>query len=373
MQNIIELPPFYISLHRPYNQPLKTTRWVCEFLNSKKENVKSSELNINFHLYLINKLHKLYSKNTPIDYNGLNSKLAIDSVFEHLSDLSKKQKIKLILDIVRNERNEGVERQIYSTYKAASYYVNFAKEKLQLIDSKSKLTKYGTELVNLKTRGSLFDLSSSEKLFYFNRLVQNDFLLLISFCLFNKLEYKYKLKDIGGNHYDFLDKSFGIRHFNYTKTSLDNYNTVRGHWINSLGVLDKRNKIRKKYMDVIFQNPQLKTWYNEINIKLDAYESDNFKNKQNYSNLKKKFEDNYKNSLSEKKDVLGFVNLYDLKDGIKISHANFEIFLNLFYEREKSSKHIFFSNIVSSIDRRQRFVVRGVSVLKIKFKSNANK
>lgn len=373
MQNSSELPPFYISLHRPYNQPLKTTRWVCEFINLSKGKFKSSEINVMFHLYLINKLHRLYNKQVPSDYYGLNSKSAVDSVYNQLKDFSKKEKIKYILDIVRNERSEGSQKQIYSTYKAASYYVNFSKEKLELIDNKNRLTEYGKELLKLKSRPGYSNLSSNEKVFYFERLIKNDFLILISYCFFKKLEIKYKIKDIGSIHYDFLDKSFGIRHFNYTKTSLDNYNTVRSHWINLIDMLDSRNNIRKKYLHLISENKEFKTWYDDITSKLETYEKENFKSSQNYSNVKLKFETNYKKCLELKKEVLGFVNLHDIKVDMKISDSNFESFLNSFYEKEKSSKHIFFSNIVSSVDRRKRFIVRGVPVLKIKFKSNASK
>ena len=47
--------------------------------------------------------------------------------------------------------------------------------------------------------------------------------------------------------------------------------------------------------------------------------------------------------------ICGMVNLYDLKKGI----YNFNLFINIYYMDKKPM----FTNIVSSIDRRKRFVI----------------
>lgn len=364
----IDYPPFFESLHRPYHQPLKATRWVCEFINSQKVNIKSSEVNLTFYLYLINKLYVIYNKSEVEDYHGVISKFAVDSVYNHLHRLSKTGKKEKILNILRNDRFDEVDKQIYSTYKAASYYVNLSKDKLKLISDNNQLTEYGNNLLSIKSKNNLIKLSSIEKEFYFERLLENDFLLLMTLCLFKGLEFKYKFLDSDNNYFDFVNKMYNIRHFLYNNQSLSNYNKVRSFWLETLDVLDKRNKIRKKYLQIIEANSTLSKWYYEIQDKFTKYEKDNFKSNRNYENLKSQFSENYDKCLTQGKDVLGFVNLYDIKDNLRISHENFQKFLNTFYELEKSKSHIFFSNIVASIDRRKRFIVRGTSVLKIKYK-----
>lgn len=146
------LPPFFESLHRPYHQPLKMARWVCEYINSRKNKIQASQLNVDFYLYALNKLKKIYSIVSDTEYPGLISRTAVDSVSEKFYGLSLKSKRELIQSVLKSERILSVDKQIYSTYKAASYYINLAKEKLELIDNKNRLTQYGENLLSIKSK-----------------------------------------------------------------------------------------------------------------------------------------------------------------------------------------------------------------------------
>lgn len=360
------LPPFIHSLHRPFHQSLKATKWVCGFLDTRAKDVKSSNLNIEFYLYLINNLHREYGKISLEEYNGLPSKQAVDEITKHLSGLSKSDKIITIAKAVKTERDHAIERQIYSTYKAASYFVNLAKDKLKLIDKKNHLTIDGKELLSL--RSGFFTYSPAEKIFFFKKIIEADFLLFTSLCFFLKLSKKYSFRDYVPLQFDFLDQYYGIRHFNFTTSSLGNYNTVRNHWISALNVLDTRLNIKPRYYKIIQRNERYKKWNEDLLIKLNEFEKRNFKDIRSTATNIAKLEKCYKQSIKKNFGDLGFVNLYTIKEQFKISHENFEILLNKYYEQEKGKKHIFFSNIVSSIDRRKRFNVRGVPVLKIKIK-----
>lgn len=363
-----ELPPFFESLHRPFHQPLKTTRWVCEFIRNTKLKMASSSLNVEFYLHLMNKLQKIYAKSPHLEYPGLVSRHAVSSVTSRLNGLPKTKKKELIMSVMRMERYEDVDKQIYSTYKAASYYVNLSKDKLKLIDDQNCLTDFGKQLLSIKSKAHPAHLTKKESEFFFKRLLENDFLLLIALCLFKRLEFKYKFTDSDNRYFDFIKKMYRIKHFIYNNQSLANYNKVRSSWIGSMDILDARNIIRNRFMKIIQSDMRLDIWFNEITNNLKLYEAESFKSKRDYESLKERFTSSYKLCITQKKDVLGFVNLYDIKDNLKISHTNYELFLNTFYELEKAKSHIFFSNIVSSIDRRKRFRVRGVSVLKIKYK-----
>lgn len=366
-------PPYFESLHRPFHQPLKATRWVCEFIASKKENISSSNLNLEFYLFLLNKLNKVYNANEIIDFNGVSSRHAIENISDYFYKFNKQKKKEIITNALATENRDEIQRQIYSTYKAASYYVNLAKEKLKLISSKNILSSTGKELLSIKTRKHITDLTYKERLFYFKCIVKNDFLLFISLCLFKRLEKQYKVDNINIPYFDFIQKAYGIRHFSYTNKSLSNYTKVREAWIAQLDLLTEHNTIRSSFLKIL-QNQDLgKEWFETLNAKYKIYTAENFKNARSYEGLKETFIDSYKSNLRDKKDVQGFVNLYDIKKNMKISYNNFNTFLNSFYESEKAIRHIFFSNIVSSIDRRQRFTVRGLPVLKIKFRSDKNK
>ncbi|MFH6993424.1 hypothetical protein [Flavobacterium sp. FlaQc-48] len=358
--------PFIHSLHRPLNKPLKCTRWVCEFLVSQ-DDIKSSMINLEFFYYLVKKLHKTYSTYVPDEYHGIPSKGAIDAIFTYIQSVSKSDLSQNITSILQNKKRVGIEKQIYSVYKASSYFVNLAKDKFKLIDEKNNLTTNGKNLLEIKT-GSKFSLSTKEKEFYFERVLECDFLIFITHCSFENIQIKYDLRDATEYQYLFMEKFYSISHFNFTTPSLENYNTVRSYWIDTLDVLNKNKKLRTKYLNIIKSDENFFKWYEEILENIKNFENTTFKKNLKYLKLKKLFVVEYDKFVKNQTEDLGFVNLHDLKLHLHISFENFQIFLNQFYEEEKRNSKIFFSNIVNSVDRRQRFYVNKIPVLKIKIK-----
>ncbi|UUW11223.1 hypothetical protein NLG42_10530 [Flavobacterium plurextorum] len=358
--------PFIQSLHRPLNKPLKCTRWVCEFIVNR-DDIKSSMINIDFFYYLVKKLHKTYSTYLPGEYHGIPSKSAIDAIANYISSLNKTSLNDNLVAILQNKKRLGIEKQIYSVYKASSYFVNLAKDKFKLIDEKNNLTYTGERLLEIKT-GAKFTLSAKEKEFYFERVLESDFLVFITYCNFQRIQLKYAIKNVTEYQYAFLEKFYNISHFNFTTPSLENYNTVRSYWIETLGVLNASKNLRNNYINIIKKNPTFEKWYEEIAINIKNFESTTFRQNLKYLKLKKLFIEEYDKFVKNQTEDLGFVNLHDLKSHLHTSFDNFELFLNQFYEDEKRSSKIFFSNIVNSVDRRQRFYVNKIPVLKIKIK-----
>jgi len=199
-----EIPTFFESLHRPFHQHLKTSRWVCEFIASNKYSVKSSELNLEFYFYLLNKLNKAYLIDSSLDLPGISSRNAINTICNYLAGQSKKDKALIISSALSTSTRSDIEKQIYSTYKSASYYVNHAKDKLELISNNNDLTNLGLELLSIRTRSHLTMLSTKEQIFYFRLLIKNDFLLFISKCLFKNIELRYNLSEIEQLYFNFL-------------------------------------------------------------------------------------------------------------------------------------------------------------------------
>jgi hypothetical protein len=353
------------SLHRPFSQQLKTTKWVCEFVLSSNEKITSSNLTLDFYLYLIDILHNQYKKQKITEYNGLPSELAVNAVYSYFKDKDRENLKKEIPNIIKS-RTTNLEKQIYSTYKSASYFVNLAKDKFKLINEKNELTENGKVLLSFKA--NFFNLSKKEKEFYFVRILEADFHLFITHCLFSKLEKKYSLSDTIKDQFEFFDKFFEIAHFNFTTASLQNYNTVRAFWAKTIDVIDGNRNIRRNFLSIIESNPYFRNLFEDINVKFDVFEKENFKIKRDYLNKKIKFIVSYGDCLKSNLSDLGYINLYDIKEKMRISDDKFQDFLNDFYELEKNTLNIFFSNTVNSIDRRKRFIIRSRPVIKIKLK-----
>ncbi|WP_313261360.1 hypothetical protein [Sphingobacterium sp.] len=356
---------FIASLHRPFSQQLKTTKWVCNYIASTKGNITSSYLNLGFYYYLINLLYNEYNKAIPDEFNGLPSDKSIFNIYKYLKTKKKKQFIAEIPNIIKS-RNTPLEKQIYSTYKAASYYVNLAKDKFGLINEHNQLSLDGHYLIGL--RSSFYRLSILEKKFFFKKILEADFHLFMTHCLFAKLEKRYGLKRSVEEQTEFINQFLAIRHFNFTSASLENYNIVRGYWTQMLGVLSSTGNIRKKYLDIIAENEVFNKLYNELTNLFSLFEKENFKTKKKYLETKKRFLEGYRKCLIKSISDLGFINLYDIKATMRISMENFQLFLNDFYELERNNLNIFFSNTVNSIDRRERFFIRNRPVIKIKIK-----
>lgn len=360
------VPPFISSLHRPFNQNLKTARWVCLFIKARKGKIKSSDLNVGFYLFMLRVLRKEYQQSDVANLPGLPSKQAILDVSAYLSIFNKEERSAKIQEILQIDRSSGIDMQIYSTYKAASYFVNMAKDKLSLVSIDNLLTADGETL--LAIRSSLYKFTAPERRFYFSLLLKADFLLLISLCLIKRIAYKEKVKDYLSFHYLFLDKYYSIKDFNFKHSSLGNFDNVRSFWLEMLEVLDKRMIIKPTYQKIIENNEQFSSWYSDVLSKFELFEAKEFASYVGFSRNKKRFESSYLKLQSRGESDFGYVNLYDIKESFRLSTSRFEELINRYYELEKGKKDIFFINTVNSIDRRERFSVRGKPVLKIKIK-----
>ena len=81
-----------------------------------------------------------------------------------------------------------------------------------------------------------------------------------------------------------------------------------------------------------------------------------------YDKIRSSYEQLQKKGLAE----YGYVNLYDVKKNFRLSYESFNELLNSYYTAYRHIEIILFSNTVSSIDMRRRFLVDGNSVLKIR-------
>lgn len=358
-------PPIILSLHRPYQKPLKSIKWICNFIYIKrKKTIKPSAFYNEFFFYFINQLNKEYLiAKTNIEVDGVPTKDTISQVIEYFSQARKNERDQLLKKILVNRETE-IDRKIYSTYKSISYYINLAKEKLGFIDDKYKLTDAGEKL--LKCKSTFFYLSNSEKSIIFGKLFEADALMLTSKLLSERLMSKNKIF-IENFHINFIEDVYKVTHFKYTQTSLiSNYDNVRTGWFEQLNILNSYNNIRKFYMDIIIENQKFYEIFKDIQLKFEQYSSEKIQTENKNYKLMQEFKQTYKLCLKKGSDDLGFVNLHLIRSEMRMSINRFELLLTNYYERNHRKEMILFSNTVSSIDKGHRFYVKNKPVIKIK-------
>lgn len=351
------------SLHRPYHCPLWIIKWICCFY-ARREKCKIgyffyADDIIDLYFTIIYWLKKSY----PNDTIGIPSKEAIYSVCDFFDMYTKKDcpiKLKEILQKLKREK--GIETQVYSTYKAVSYYHNLASDKLMFLDKNNHINHWTiNSLLHFKFGSSI---TIADKKIYLQQILKYDGHFFLSQCFLYKYIKKYDIKPDEAV-FDFMQKYYPIPRFNYTSRSHQNYYVVRKHWVDLLGVITPSGSPSKLLHNVINNNSDFLKLSNDINRSIDCFIS-NLKEKYKFQKSVNEFYSTYRILLKRNEDINGFINLYDIRSFMRMGYDRFNIFLNEFYEAERVKRDIFLINIVSTIDQRKRFYVRETPVLKIK-------
>ena len=356
---------FFKSLHRPFHKALRSLKWVCMFVqynDENKVNVKPSDFHYNFFFYLINRLNKEYKRNAILTIEGVPSTATINEVMDYFNDIEGEEKYVILKQILKN-RTSDIEKKIYSTYKATSYYVNFAKEKLCFLDEKYNLTTSGQSLLSAKS--SFFKISIKERNIIAKNLIENDTFVFLPLCLSIPMMKRYKIQQYF--HINFIENEYDINIFKYTKTSLEkNYTNVRLSWSKDLNIITESGKVSAWFLKLLTDNLEICDIASSMNIKLENF----FKTEAvaiSKTQLKiDKFLNVYDECISLKKDDIGYVNLYDIKKIMRMSYDKFQEFLVLFYTLKHTEYMMRFTNIVSNIDGRKRFYIKNTPTIKIK-------
>lgn len=356
---------YFKSLHRPYNQNLNSVKWVCKFIKDKNNNneISKSDFYVEFYLYLIKKLYNLYKKNPNESLtHGIPSFESIKKSYDSILGKSKNKKKRIINKSLANREKE-FERSIFSTYKATSYFINLAKDKLELVDHNNKLKDIGEKLVCLRSND--FKLSKKEKEVMFRSIIKSDFHFFISLSLLQKVQKKVKNLSIEEIHFEFLVEKFDMRHFRYTEASNEkNYSKVREHWIKDIDFLDKNFNIKKTFLNIIF-NEGFEEHYNIVKKLVDDYYKEKIVSKSKFQEKIDFFIEIYETTP---KNELGFLSIQDIADQMKMGKKTFQNFISEFYELEKNKYNIFFNNVVQAISGRNQYFIRNRPVVNIRLK-----
>ena len=344
---------------------MNSVKWVCEFIEQKNSNneISRSDFYVEFYIYLIKKLYNLYKKNpTESLTHGIPSFESVKKSYNSIIRVSKERKKKIINEAL-TERKDDAERSIFSTYKATSYFINLAKDKLGFVDSNNQLTPTGKALISF--RSNSFKLSKKEKEVIFSSIIKNDFHFFISLSLLRKVEKKIKNLSIEEIHFDFLVDKFDVKHFRYTEASNEkNFSKVREHWINDLDFLDKNFNIKKSFLEIILQNG-FGDSYLKVKNQVDDYYKEKIVSKSRFQKKIDFFVEVYETTS---KNELGFISLQDIANKMNMGKKTFQSFIAQFYELEKNKYNIFFNNIVQAISGKNQYFIRNRPVVNIKIK-----
>lgn len=361
---------FIKSLHRPYNARLKTVKWVCEFCSKPNKKYKKLECSftIQFYLFLIEKLFRLYNDNKDFDNYGLPSRNNIINVHNVLFGLPINFRIHLIEKCFNTKHNkdEKIYKQIYSSYKSASYFITFTKKVLNFIDKRNNLTDTGNELMKIRNM-KLLKLSTKEQKFFIKEIAKKDLFMIVTLVYFNKFEKKYELskQEKIDLFLSFLNIFLDNKEFNYTKRSLSNYMIVRNKWIEELDLVGKSGTIKPSKLIILKNIDKYNVLENYI-LSLKKIEREKLKKVLVYKKRRTQFIKAYKKLLALKTiKEYKYINLYDIKLTMNLSYNKMKYFLERFVKDENYKYKVHFNNIVYSIDSRKRFIIRNSPVLNI--------
>lgn len=349
-----------IGLHRPFNMPLKSLVWVCRFAKNYKQK-KSHDFYMDFFLWMLEGLCNYADYFDEQEAEGIIRPQNAQNIL-CLFAYYNYDEIKALVRSTLSYRPQEDDKLIYSSYKNTSYYITLAK-KVKLINNRGELTSLGLELAKVRDY-HFFEISDKHRQIIFRALCPDFFDQLIIIAQGQQLIKGNK--DLEG----FFFRAY-LKHYEDERaikyiTSFDkNYFEVLRHWIITLSLLKGAGIARKIYLEEI-ENLKLTERFENLVNKTDEFISGDFKKQIKQQEQYKKIRSVYYTLQKNGQSDYGFVNLYDIKRKFRLSYDSFNELLNLYYMAYRHKEIILFSNTVSSIDMRRRFLVGGNSVLKIR-------
>lgn len=349
-----------IGLHRPFNMPLKSLVWVCRF--SKNYNKKNGhEYYLDFFLWMLN---KIVEHSNSFDEHKAEGIIRPHNAQNILCFFASHNYIEL-KSLVRStliSRPEEIYKVIYSAYKNTSYYITLAK-KVNLINNRGELTPLGVELASVRDY-HFFELSDKHRVTVFR---------VLSAVFFDNLILTIQSRYLIRNNKELSDTFFRAYLKYYESdgiikyiTSFDkNYLEVLNHWIKILKLCTNIGSIRRMYLMEI-ERLGLKERYENIVEKSDTFYSREFRKRVKLEQQYDKIRTTYEKLHAKGQSEFGYVNLYDIKKSFRLSYESFNELLNSYYTAYRHLEIILFSNTVSSIDMRRRFLVGSNAALKIR-------
>ena len=322
----------------------------------------SKDQTTDFYFSLLEWLHDNY----PQDSDGVPSKESIEEVWSFFNETDKEEREKKLKEVLTKKRERGVETKTYSTYKAATYYLNLADDKLHFVGKESESPIWTSAQLTKAALKS--DISNIDRKMYMQHILLNDGHFFLAMCLMQKPVMKYELK-MDEEIFKFMQRYYPSPNFDYARQSHGNYYGVRKHWLDLLHVVDGRGVLSQALLKIIKSDSRIEIIYRDVESNVKAYTAD-LRQRSGFVKQKKELLLTYGKLVKTSADKSGFVNLYDISKLMRMSYERFQQFLSQFYQEERLERNIFFINIVSTIEQRRRFYIGKAPVIKIKITKN---
>ena len=349
-----------IGLHRPFNMPLKSLVWVCRFSKGYKQK-KGNDFYLDFFLCMLQAIIKHADSFEEKKAEGIIRPQNAQNIL-CLFAYYNYNEIKALVRSTLHYRPQEIDRVIYSSYKNISYYITLAK-KVKLINNRGELTALGLELANVRDY-RFFELADKQRLIIFRALSLDFFENLIVITQSHRLiNGDRALEDEFFRAYLKHYESEGV--IKYITSFDKNYLEVLRHWVATLSLCVGAGTVRNAYLTEI-DRLGLTSQYETIVQNTEYFFKEEFKNRVKLELQYDKIRTIYDKLNKQGQPEFGYVNLYDIKKSFRLSHEKFNELLNSYYTDRRQKEIIFFSNTVSSIDKRRRFLVAGNAALKIR-------
>ena len=349
-----------IGLHRPFNMPLKSLVWVCRFSKSYKKR-KGHDYYLDFFLWMLKAIDQHLDNFDEQNAEGIIRPQNAQNILQLLGCYNYDE-IKVLVRSTLNFRPEESDKVVYSAYKNTSYYITLAK-KVNLINNRGVLTSLGGKLASVRDY-HFFELSDKHRLVIFQAL---------SADFFNNLIIITQSRRLINNNKELSDSFFraylknveGEGVIKYITSFDKNYLEVLNHWVKLLKLCTNAGSIRRMYL-LDIDRLGLTSRYKDIVDKSNAFFFGDFRKRVKLEQQFDKIRATYEKLHSKGQSEFGYVNLYDIKKSFRLSYESFNELLNSYYTAYRHIEIILFSNTVSSIDMRRRFLVAGNAALKIR-------
>lgn len=355
------------GLHRPFNNFLKGVVWVCWYLSCENVALLSvDEKRKGFFLFVMNMLKKNLGRIRTDNSIYVVSPDKIESTLNWLSSTDKRKISSIISQILINRDVDDLGKDIYSCYKATSYFITLA-NKLGFTKEQLWLTDIGNQISTCSHR--VFELNMKEKDILFTQIVAYDrdvFLPLMIACSKSQ-DY---IKEI---HIKYLEEIEHVNYFKYIKKSQSsNYDQVRIEWLNRLSILSESNFVITRHYSQLLEKLPEADYYLKYKQEVSEYVTAFLKNKKYKEHWLMAFEKAYNQAIDNGLHDAEYVNLYYLKEQLGLSFNKFNNLLQTFTLDSKDKRILQFNDIVMSIDGRKRFIINGKPVLKIRIVNYGN-
>ena len=351
---------FVIGLHRPFNMPLKSLVWVCRFSKNYIKR-KGHDYYLDFFLWMLNQMVEHSDRFEEQNAEGIIRPQNAQNILWLFANYNYRE-LKSLVRTTLTFRQEDIDKVIYSAYKNTSYYITLAK-KVNLINNRGELTSLGEELASVRDY-HFFELSNKHRLIIFQALSSDFFDNLI--IITQSLHLIRDNKELSDSFFRAYLKHFESEGVIKYITSFDkNYLEVLNHWVKLLKLSTNTGSIRRMYLLEI-DRLGLTSRYEDIVDKSNAFYFGDFRKRVKLEQQYDKIRSTYRKLHSSGASEFGYVNLYDIKKSFRLSYESFNELLNSYYAAYRNIEIILFSNTVSSIDMRRRFLVAGNAALKIR-------